>query len=539
MTLQWPTAGDVALLGASSVAPATARAYKGGVRDSAAIPSATGPDRFTSEQRRILGVALIVAFLSLLSVSIVNVVLPSIESSLAASSAALQWVLTGYALAFGVVLVAAGRAGDIYGRGRIFVAGLVLFGAGSLVAGLAGDALTLNLARVVMGLGSGFINPQVTGLIQQYFAGAQRGRAFGLFGGIIGVSVAIGPVLGGALVALFGAEWGWRSSFLVNVPFVVLAIVGAFLWLPPSAWQAATGQAGPDQPRTDAAPEPPRPSRFGAGLHRLIDLDPVGVVLLGAGTLLVMLPFVERALGAAVWLCLPAGLGHIALWVGWERRMKTAGRAPMVDLDLFRTRSYTNGTVLVSVYFLGMTSVWVVLALWMQSGLGHTALAAGLIGLPSALANAVVAPIAGRHITRIGRPLVLWGFGFALTGLSLSILVVALHYSAGLSEWWLLGSLALQGVGQALIISPNQTLTLAEVPLRYAGSAGGVMQTGQRVATSIGIAMITGITFTVLPAHGWMLAFIVSFAVILLIVVLAGAVGLVDLAQGRRGRRTH
>ena len=518
------------------------------MRDSAASPSAAEPDGFTAEQSRILAVALIVAFLSLLSVSIVNVVLPSIESSLEAGSTGLQWVLTGYALAFGVVLVAAGRAGDIYGRGRIFVAGLVLFGTGSLVAGLAGDALTLNLARVVMGLGSGFINPQVTGLIQQYFAGAKRGRAFGLFGGIIGVSVAIGPVLGGILVAVFGAEWGWRSSFLVNVPFVVLAVVGAFLWLPRSAWRAVDGQApagavAQAAPTAGAVTEHPRASRLRTrsrlrtGLHRVIDLDPVGVVLLGAGTLLVMLPFVERAVGAGIWACLPAGIALIAGWTWWERRMKAAGRAPMVDLDLFRTRSYTNGTLLVSVYFLGMTSVWVVLALWMQNGLGHTALAAGLIGLPSALANAVFAPIAGRHITRIGRPLVLWGFAFAMTGLSLSILVVVLHYSVGSSEWWLLGSLALQGVGQALVISPNQTLTLAEVPLRYAGSAGGVMQTGQRVATSIGIAMITGIVFTVVSAHGWMAAFIAGFGTVLLIVAAAGAVGVMDLVQGRRARR--
>ena len=239
------------------IAPAPDRAYKGGVREPAATPSAADQDAFTPEQRRILAVALIVAFLSLLSVSIVNVVLPSIESSLEATSTALQWVLTGYALAFGVVLVAAGRAGDIYGRGWIFVAGLVLFGLGSLVAGLAGDALTLNLARVVMGLGSGFINPQVTGLIQQYFSGATRGRAFGLFGGIIGVSVAIGPVLGGILVALFGAEWGWRSSFLVNVPFVAVGIIGAFLWLPRSSWTAPPGPA-PVRPDGQGGQRAPR-----------------------------------------------------------------------------------------------------------------------------------------------------------------------------------------------------------------------------------------------------------------------------------------
>lgn len=513
------------------------------MRDSAAASSAAGAESFTTEQRRILLVSLIVAFLSLLSVSIVNVVLPSIEQSIDASSAALQWILSGYALAFGVVLVAAGRAGDIYGRGKVFIAGLLLFGIGSCVAGFAADPLTLNIARVVMGLGSGFINPQVTGLIQQYFAGAQRGRAFGLFGGIVGVSVAIGPVLGGTLVAAFGAEWGWRSSFLVNVPFVALAIVGAFLWLPPSAWHAAVGSSPANSAVMSAQAggtvgETPQASRVSVGLQKIADLDPVGVVLLGLGTLLVMLPFVERNAGAWIWSTLAVGIVLVVVWVRWEKRSKRKGHPPMVDIDLFRTRSFSNGTLLVSIYFLGMTSVWVLLALWMQSGLGHTALAAGLIGLPSAIASAIFAPIAGRHITRIGRPLVLWGFVFALSGLGLTIGAVVLHYAVGTSEWWLLGTLALLGVGQALIISPNQTLTLSEVPLRYAGSAGGVLQTGQRVGTSIGIAMITGVTFTVLASYGWMMAFIVGFGVIMTVVAAAGAVGVVDLLQGRRRRRT-
>lgn len=498
--------------------------------ETASSPSAQPPQGFTREQRLILVVALIVAFLSLLSVSIVNVILPTIQESLSADSTALQWVLSGYALAFGVVLVAAGRAGDIFGRARLFVAGLVLFGLGSLIAGLAGDPLILNIARVIMGLGSGFINPQVTGLIQQYFAGAARGRAFGLFGGIIGVSVAVGPVLGGVFVATLGGEWGWRWSFLVNVPFVVLAIVGAFLWLPASAWQAALES---DSTGTAA---PAAVSRGQRGLQRILDLDPLGVLLLGAGTLLVMLPFVERSAGLGIWVCLPAGLVLVLAWLAWERRCKSLGRPPMVDLDLFRTRSFSYGTLLVTVYFLGMTSVWVILALWMQQGLGHTALAAGLMGLPSALANAVAAPIAGRHITRIGRPLVLWGFVFALSGLLLSAGIVALHGAAGISEWWLLVSLGILGVGQAMVISPNQTLTLADVPLRFAGVAGGVMQTGQRIATSVGIAMITGLAFTVLADHGWQTAFIVCLAVIALIVATAGGVGIADLRSGRRPR---
>ncbi|WP_035321527.1 MFS transporter, partial [Brevibacterium sp. VCM10] len=221
----------------------------------------------TQTQKRILIIGLVPLFMSLLSVSSINVVLPSIAAGIDASTSALQWVLTGYALSFGVVLVAAGRAGDVFGRGQLFVIGVGLFGLSSLVAGIAPDPLTLNISRVTMGLGSGFLNPQVVGLLQQYFQGPPRGRAFGLMGTTVGLSVAIGPVLGGALIALFGSDLGWRATFLVNVPFAIASLVLARVWLPAGAWRPAVDE--------DA--------KSVAGGR---DLDPVGVILLGVGVLL-------------------------------------------------------------------------------------------------------------------------------------------------------------------------------------------------------------------------------------------------------------
>lgn len=206
----------------------------------------------TQVQKRILLVALVPLFMSLLSVSIINVVLSAIAADLGASTSALQWVLTGYALSFGVVLVAAGRAGDVFGRAQLFILGVSLFGLSSLVAGLAPEPLTLNIARVFMGFGSGLLNPQVVGLLQQYFQGPQRGRAFGLMGTIVGLSVAIGPVLGGVFIAVFGDDLGWRASFLVNVPFAILAAIFAKTWLPQTAWHPVAG-ADPDPVEEDAA----------------------------------------------------------------------------------------------------------------------------------------------------------------------------------------------------------------------------------------------------------------------------------------------
>lgn len=495
----------------------------------------TGDTAFDPTQRRLLTLTLVPLFMSLLSVSIVNVILPSVQADIGASSSALQWVLSGYALAFGVVLVAAGRAGDVFGRAKLFIVGVVLFGAGSLVAGLAPSPLVLNLARVVMGLGSGLLNPQVIGLMQQYFSGTQRGRAFGIFGGIVGVSVAIGPVLGGLLISVLGAGAGWRASLLVNVPICLVALIAAKPFLPASAWEPV-----PEEHSTSTSSLPVvRPNGAGgagASGRRRVDLDPVGLGLFGVAIFLVMLPFVESSVGVWVWVALPVAAALLVAWVRWERRYSARGGEPMVDMGLFRTRSFANGSLLIALYFVGMTSVWVLIALYMQEGMGHTALAAGFIGLPSALASAITAPLAGRKVVQVGRPMVLWGIGLVLTGILLSIGVVVLRESVGLSEWFLLGTMVFVGVGQGLVVSPNQTLTLADVPVRYAGAAGGVLQTGQRVGTSIGIAAITGVAFSVLARTDWNMAVAVGFGLIAVIVVLAGLVGVRDQRQARAER---
>ncbi|QQB13497.1 MFS transporter [Brevibacterium casei] len=477
----------------------------------------------TQVQKRILLVALVPLFMSLLSVSIINVVLPAIERDLGASTSALQWVLTGYALSFGVVLVAAGRAGDVFGRAQLFIAGVSLFGISSLVSGLAPDPITLNIARVVMGLGSGLLNPQVVGLLQQYFEGPRRGRAFGLMGTIVGLSVAIGPVLGGVLIAIFGNALGWRAAFLVNVPFAILAVIFAIVWLPKSAWGPAVDQTDPID---EAVPADQRRHRH--------DLDPVGVVLLGLGVLLVLLPFVESSVGWFVWFALPLGLVVIWAWTKWERRYESRGRTPMVELDLFAIKSFSNGSIIIALYFMGVTSVWVIVAMFMQQGLGHTALASGLIGLPAALLSALSADISGRYVFQAGRRLVVWGIVTCLFGLLSSVLVVALLAQGIGSEWWLLLTLSFVGIAQGMVISPNQTLTLNEVPLKYAGSAGGVLQTGQRIGTSMGLAILTAVAFAVVAVSDWDLGLIVAFLAIAVVVIIAGIVGIAEVRRTRR-----
>lgn len=464
---------------------------------------------------KILTVLLTSLFMSLVGVSIVNVALPSMQNALHATQSDIQWVLSGYALMFGVVLVSAGRAGDIIGRGGLFLIGTGIFTASSVAAGLAPDATWLNVARFMQGLGSGLLSPQGIGMIQQYFRGAERGRAFGYLGTVVGFSVAIGPVLGGLLIELGGPELGWRLNFLVNVPIGIITIVLGLLWFP--------------RPLIAYAGDPEQsPSHRISSILR--SLDPIGAGLLGLAVLAVLFPFMESRSSPLTWLLLPAGLVLAYIWVKWERRYARLGGSPMVDLDIFSVSSFTNGTLIMTLYFLGMSSVWVLVALYIQMGIGKTAFEAGLFGVPAALLSAYAATWAGKRVMRYGRRIVIVGLLLALLGLALSILVAFLYEKGIASIWWLLLTLSFIGLAQGSVISPNQALTLADVPLSYAGSSGAIMQTGQRIGTSIGIAVITAATFASLDASSsWATAVMVGFGVISLVVLLTLMVAIKDL----------
>lgn len=371
----------------------------------------------------------------------------------------------------------------------------------------------LVLARFIMGFGSGLLNPQTVGFIQQFFDGPRRARAFATFGSVVGVSVAIGPVLGGGLIALAGPDWGWRWTFLVNVPIAAAAIWFAHRYFPAEAWQRTETARG----------EKP-------------DLDPIGTVAFTLGTLLVMWTFLEIDKGGIYWAMLPVGVAILSWWVWWERRYKRRGGEPMVDMALFRNRPYRNGTLLIGLFFTGSTSVWVTVAVFLQSGHGISALVAALVGVPSAIATSISSQIAGRYVLRAGRPMVAWGMTVTLTALAASIFVIVGVQLWDWSVWWLIATLSLLGVAQGFIVSPNQTLTLIKVPAHVSGVAGGVMQTGQRVGTSIGTALITSVLFGVAAAYSWNWAFVAAFGLIMVMVSIALAVAIIDVIGTRRAQ---
>lgn len=288
-----------------------------------------------------------VAAVTILDLSKVNVALPSIETALGSSSTALQLIVAGYVLTFGLVLVPAGRIGDQRSRRTLFLIGLALFTLMSLLCAIAPTTEVLLVARLLQGVAAGIQMPQVIGLIQELFpTPRERGQAFGAFGAIIGVSVAFGPTVGGLLIALGGPTEGWRWTFWMNVPLGVAAFV-LVLWMLPTVR---------------------RPSA------QRLSLDPIGIVLFGLATLALMWPFLfttgsEQDDPNRWWLLLVAAV-FTAAFVWWERRYEASGKEPLVPLGLFKIPSFRNGTLLMTAYFAASPPMFLLANLFLQTGAG-------------------------------------------------------------------------------------------------------------------------------------------------------------------------
>lgn len=454
-----------------------------------------------SARTRVLIVLLSSLFLSLLTVSIVDVALPSIQREIGANASEIQWALSGYALAVGIVLVAAGRAGDVLGRGKLFIAGTAVFAIGSAIATFAPTPLVLDVGRAIMGFGAGLYSPQVGGLIQQHYQGRERAQAFGAFGAVVGIAVAIGPTLGGVLLAVLPESLGWRATLGINIPVALVVIVVASLWIP----------------KDSIAPE--------ARGKLVQSLDPLGSLILGVAIVGLMLPFILSQ-SPWRWWFLAAGVVLVAVWWAWELFLDRRNAMPMVSPSLLKIPTFSLGSLMISVFFAGGTSIPVIIALYVQSGLGKSALVSGFIMLPQALAQVVSSSLSGNLVWKHGRKLVVAGVIInmvAIAGLSAAVFLV----SHGISVWWMVIPSAVLGFGGGWVTSPNQALALRDVPVSTGGTASGVMQTGQRIATALGIAMCTGLFYSL--AHiGFDKAFHATALVVLGFEFAALVIALID-----------
>ena len=422
---------------------------------------------------QVLVVLLAGMFIALLDTTIVNVALPSIRTSLDASEATLSWIISGYALAFGLVLIPAGRLGDRIGHKWVFVTGLALFTLASVACGVAQSDLQLIVSRVLQGLAGGLFVPAVTAFIQLLFPAASRGKAFAIMGAVIGVSSALGPIVGGLIIEAFGEESGWRLVFGVNLPIGIAAVIAAAILLPNGSdvKSARTAKSG---------------------------IDGVGLLLLSAALVALLVPLIEgEEQGWPLWtfVTLVAGALLIVAFAFWEISYTKRGRSPLVPPRLFSHPAFTGGTILALVYFAAFTSIFFTISILWQSGLGHTALESGLVSIPFAIGSIIGSSQSNRLADRLGRSVLILGTALLTVGLVAVFVLLLTVPGADLTNWMLLGPLLIAGLGNGLFIAPNQQFIVATVDRSEAGGASGVVGVMQRIGSAVGIAVVGSVLF--------------------------------------------
>ena len=398
-------------------------------------------------------------FMIMLDNTIVNVALPSIERSLHMSISSLEWIVTAYALTFAALLITGGKLGDLYGRRKMFIAGLVVFTLASLACGLAPSAGFLIGARAVQGVGAALMNPATLSIITATFPPKERGQAIGIWAGVSALALAIGPLVGGLIVD--NINWHW--IFYVNVP---VGVVGVIV----SRWVIVESR---DTSREQS-----------------IDLP--GLVTSGGALLALSYALIEgnqHGWGSPEIISLFVGAAVLlAVFIRLELRQ----RLPMLDLGLFKIGAFAGANIVAMLVSLGMFGVFFFISLYVQNILGYSPTKAGAIFLPMTILIILIAPIAGKLSDRVGSRW-LMGAGMGILGVSL-----LLYQRIGLHTgfWSLLPQLVLGGIGMALVMSPMTSAAMASVPIDKAGVGSGVLNSFRQVGGSLGIALMGAILLT-------------------------------------------
>src|SRR5262245_59967108 len=395
-------------------------------------------------------------FMIMLDNTIVNVALPSIQSSLGLKISELEWVVTGYALTFGALMLTGGKLADLMGRRLIFVVGLAIFTLSSLGCGLAGSAAVLIAARVVQGVGAALMNPSTLSIITVTFPPRQRGTAIGIWAGVSALALAIGPLFGGLITEHI--NWNW--IFFINVPVGVLGIVAAYMFI--------------DESRdTSQEQRPDLPGLFTSALglfalsYALIEANQFGWTS-----------------GRIVASFVVAGVSLVAFVL-----LEMHQRLPMLDLTLFRNRGFAGANTVMLFIGLAMFGVFFYISLYVQQILGYSPTQAGAAFLPWTILIILLAPMAGRLSDRIGpRPLVVFGL-LVLAG---SLFLFA-RLGTHASFWALLPGMLLGGVGMSSAMAPTTAAAMGSVRPDKAGVGSAVLNSMRQVGGSLGIAVMGAI----------------------------------------------
>lgn len=460
--------------------------------------------------------------MALLDVFVVNVAAPAIQADLDLSPGAVQWLVAAYVLPYAVLLVTGGRVGDALGRRRTLQLGLGLFTLASIGCGAAPTEATLIAARALQGAGAALMTPQVLTVIQVEFPPADRARCMAWFGVVAGVGAVAGQLVGGSLIALDVLDLGWRSVFLVNVPIGLTAIAAASRLVPES--RAAEARR----------------------------IDRGGVVLSAVTLLLVVLPIVQgREAGWPWWVpaMLVAAVATGALWWRHEERVTARGEAPLVDLRLLRLAGFRDGISLVTAMYCAMPCVFLVLAFYLQSGHGLSALESAAVFTPLCVSFVGASFAAPRLLAAHGPRALVAGAAYT-AGAAAIVGAVVLSDPDGLPTAPLCVALFVLGFGPGMMMPSSVRAALETVPPALAGSAAGVVTTIQQVGNVLSVAIAGVIFFGVVGdapssadyAHGFAAALVWTVAVALvgatLALRMAGAPTRAREALAPGGRRT-
>lgn len=396
-------------------------------------------------------------FMTLLDLTIVNIAIPNMIQHLHASLDEVLWVLNGYILILAVLLITAGRLGDVHGPRNLFIAGVALFTLASLACGISQNPAELISARVVQGLGAALLMPQTMTIIINTFPAERRGAAMGIWGSVAGLATIAGPTVGGLLVT----SLDWRWIFFINLPIGLLVLPMAVAIIPNE--------------------------RVGRE-HRL---DLFGVFIATVALFLFTFGLIEGQRyqwNAWIWTLMVAGLVVLGLFILQQRSRQSV--EPLVPFALFKDRNYTVMNFASACVSIGMIGLFLPLTIYFQSVLGYSALKTGLVMAPSSIVSLPLAPIAGRLTDRIGGK---WILTFGLTAYALGSLWMVL--AAGVNtEWYVfLAPAIVAGVGIGFLFAPMATMAMQNVAPRMAGAASGVMNTMRQVGSAIGSAAVGAI----------------------------------------------
>lgn len=401
--------------------------------------------------------------MNILDSTIVNIAAPAISAELGATYSDLQWIAASYTLALAVGLLTGGRLGDMFGRRRVILIGIVGFVVASLACALAWSPDALIVARVLQGLFGAVMIPQAFGLIRDLFPPQEIGKAFAAFGPVIGLSTILGPVVAGLLTSL-----DWRLVFAINLPIGLFAFLAGRAALPSIAGVRAGG------------------------------LDVLGAGVAGVGMFLLVFPLVQgRELGwpAWVWAMAAAAVAVLAAFTWYQLKRKRSGKTPLVELSVLAKRSYSSGVLFVIVFFGAVVGFSLAVGLFLQLGLGQTPVRASVTLAAWAIGAFIGSGFGATMMVKLGRRILHIGLTLMLVGL-VWLYEVFTQRVTEVGGWGLAIPMVIYGIGMGMIFVPLFDIIMGEVADREVGSASSILESIQQMGASLGVAVLGTVFFT-------------------------------------------